>query len=108
MAEITEITDQNFETEVLQSDTLTLVDFWAEWCAPCRAISPILKDLADVYAGRLKIVKLNVEEHQASPSTYAVRALPTILFFKEGTVVEQVTGARPKASFVEVIEKHLA
>jgi thioredoxin 1 len=107
MAEILEVTDQNFEVEVLRSDVPTVIDFWAEWCAPCRAIAPIVKDLAEQYAGKVKIVKMNIDENPNTPGKYGVRAIPTVLAFKGGHVVEQITGARPKSAFVEMVERLL-
>ncbi len=103
-----EITDQTFETEILNSDTPAIVDFWAEWCAPCRAIGPIIQELAGTYRGKIKVVKMNVDENPATPAKYGVRAIPTVLAIKGGQVVEQVTGARPKAAFTEMAEKLLA
>jgi len=103
-----EITDQNFEAEVLNSETPAIVDFWAEWCAPCRAIGPIIQELAGAYEGKIKVVKMNVDENPATPAKYGVRAIPTVLAIKGGQVVEQVTGARPKSAFTEMAEKLLA
>jgi thioredoxin 1 len=108
MAELLEITDQNFEEEILQSDRPAIVDFWAEWCAPCRAISPIIGELADQYGEQVKIVKMNIDENPNTPSKYGVRAIPTILAFSGGQVVDQVTGARPRASFEEMVKKLVA
>ena len=105
MAEVQEVTDQNFEAEVLQSETPVIIDFWAEWCAPCRAIAPIVKGLAGDYADRVKVVKMNIDENPGTPGKYGVRAIPTVLAFKGGTVVEQITGARPKSSFEEMAQK---
>jgi thioredoxin 1 len=107
MAEVLEVTDQNFEAEVLRSDVPTVIDFWAEWCAPCRAIAPIVKDLAEQYAGKVKIVKMNIDENPNTPGKYGVRAIPTVLAFKGGNVVEQITGARPKSAFVEMVQRLL-
>jgi len=103
MAEIAEVTDQNFEAEVLQSDTPVVVDFWAEWCAPCRQIAPIIGALAEEYSGKVKIYKMNVDESPQTPGKYGVRAIPTVLAFKGGQVVQQVQGARPKSAFDEMI-----
>jgi thioredoxin 1 len=103
MAEIAEVTDQNFEAEVLQSDTPVVVDFWAEWCAPCRQIAPIIGALAEEYTGKVKIYKMNVDESPQTPGKYGVRAIPTVLAFKGGQVVQQVQGARPKSAFDEMI-----
>ena len=105
MAEISDITDDRFEAEVLQADTPVIIDFWAEWCAPCRQIAPIVKDLASQYDGKVKIVKMNIDENPGTPGKYGVRAIPTVLAFKGGTVVDQITGARPKSAFEEMAQK---
>ena len=105
MAEVVEITDQSFETEVLQSDLPVIIDFWAEWCAPCRAIAPIVKDIAEQYDGKVNVVKMNIDENPQTPVKYGVRAIPTVLAFKGGQVVEQITGARPKSAFVDMAQK---
>ena len=105
MAEIMNVSDADFEAEVLQSDQPVLVDFWAEWCAPCRQIAPIIKQLADDYSDRVKVVKLNVDESPQTAGKYGIRSIPTILGFKGGEVVEQLMGARPKASFEELADK---
>ncbi len=107
MAEIPDVTDKSFENDVLQSDVPAVVDFWAEWCAPCRAIAPIIKELAVEYGDRIKVVKLNVDEWPETPGRYGVRAIPTVLAFQGGQVVEQLQGARPKAAFEEMINKLL-
>jgi thioredoxin 1 len=107
MAEVLDVTDQSFEEVVLKSKTPVIVDFWAEWCAPCRAISPIIKDLAARFGDRVKIVKMNIDENPATPGTYGVRAIPTVLAFRNGTVVEQITGARQRKAFEEMVEKLL-
>ncbi len=105
MAEIKDVTDAEFEAEVLNSETPTIIDFWAEWCAPCRAISPIVKDLAAQYDGKVKVVKMNIDENPGTPGKFGVRAIPTVLAFKGGTVVDQITGARPKSAFEEMAQK---
>ena len=107
MAEIAEVTDQDFEGEVPQSDLPVVVDFWAEWCAPCRAIAPIIGELAGEYADRVKVVKMNVDESPQTPGRYGVRAIPTILAFQGGQVVGQLQGARPRADFDELVTKLL-
>ncbi|MAG29749.1 MAG: thioredoxin [Deltaproteobacteria bacterium] len=104
MAEITDVTDATFEGEVLQSSTPVLVDFWAEWCAPCRAIAPIVKELADDKGDKLKVVKINIDESPQTPGTYGIRSIPTVLVFKDGQVVSQLTGARPKGDFEKLVE----
>jgi len=103
MAEITDVTDATFEGEVLQSETPVLVDFWAEWCAPCRAIAPIVKEIADDHGDKLKVVKVNIDESPQTPGTYGIRSIPTVLVFKGGQVVSQLTGARPKGDFEELV-----
>lgn len=105
MAEILDVTDATFESEILKSETPVLVDFWAEWCAPCRAIAPIVKDLAARYSGKVKVVKMNIDENQSTPGRYGVRSIPTVLAFKNGAVVGQIVGARPKSAFEEMVEK---
>ena len=90
------LTQVNFGNEVLQSTSPVLVDFWAEWCNPCRALTPILDELADEYAGRVKIGKVNIEEHQGLAAEYGVRAIPTLLLFHKGQVAEQIVGLRSK------------
>ena len=107
MAELGEVTDENFESEVLQSSVPVVVDFWAEWCAPCRAIAPIVKELADTYGDKVKVGKMNIDEWPKTPGTYGVRSIPTVLAFQGGQVAEQLVGARPKAAFEEMIEKLL-
>ena len=103
MAEISDVTDATFEGEVLQSDKPVLVDFWAEWCAPCRAIAPIVKEIADDHGDKLKVVKVNIDESPQTPGTYGIRSIPTVLVFKDGQVVSQLTGARPKGDFEELV-----
>jgi len=107
MAEILDVTDATFESEVLNASTPAIIDFWAEWCAPCRQIAPIVKDLAGQYGGKLKVVKMNIDENPSTPGRYGVRAIPTVLAFKGGAVVGQITGARPKSAFDEMVQKLL-
>ena len=102
MAEITDVTDATFEAEVLKSETPVLVDFWAEWCAPCRAIAPIVKELAEQHGEKLKVVKINIDESPETPGSYGIRSIPTVLAFKDGQVVSQLTGARPKGDFEDL------
>jgi len=104
MAEVIDVTDQTFEAEVLQSDKPAIIDFWAEWCAPCRQISPIIKEIAAEYGDRVKIVKMDIDSSPNTPGQYGVRAIPTILAFKDGQVVQQIQGARPKADFESMVK----
>jgi thioredoxin 1 len=101
-------TDETFQTDVLNSEILTLVDFWAAWCAPCRIISPVLEQLAEQYEGRLRLVKLNVDENPWAATKYGIQAIPNLIFFRNGKAVDQVVGAGPKAELVRRIEALLA
>jgi thioredoxin 1 len=104
---VTAFTDANFDRDVLQSDIPVLVDFWATWCAPCKAIAPLVDAVADEYAGKIKVGKVNVDENQATPAKYSVRGIPTIILFKGGVVVDQVVGAVPKSQMDALIAKAL-
>ncbi|MDE0022140.1 MAG: thioredoxin [Candidatus Poribacteria bacterium] len=107
MAEILELTDEAFEEEVLNSELPALVDFWAPWCGPCKAIAPIVKELAEEYDGRLKVAKVNVDDNQGAAMRYQVRGIPTLLIFKGGEVKQQVVGAVPKEVLTEKIDAAL-
>ncbi|MFK7896781.1 MAG: thioredoxin [Myxococcota bacterium] len=107
MAEVNDVTDATFESEVLNSETPVLVDFWAEWCAPCRAIAPIVKEIANEYGEKIKVVKINIDDSPQTPGSYGIRSIPTILAFKDGQVVSQLTGARPKGDFEELVNNVL-
>ncbi len=99
--------DSTFKAEVLDSTTPVLVDFWATWCAPCRAIAPSLDELATQYKGKVKIAKVDVDESNQVAQQYGIRSIPTLLMFKGGKVVEQLVGALPKAKLEEAIKKHV-
>lgn len=100
-----ELTADNFDSEVLQSDTPVLVDFWAEWCAPCRMVAPTIEELAITYAGTVKVGKLDVDSHGEVAARYSVRGIPTILLFANGEVQDQMVGAGSKDNLVRMIEK---
>ncbi|HQP91417.1 MAG TPA: thioredoxin [Candidatus Omnitrophota bacterium] len=101
------LTDENFKKEILESDLPCLVDFWAEWCGPCRRVGPIVEEVATEYEGKFKIAKLNVDEGQRTASQYGVMSIPTLMFFKDGKVVEQIVGTVGKAELKEKIEENL-
>ena len=100
-------TDSNFQEEALKSSQPVVVDFWAAWCGPCRMIAPIIEELAEQYEGKVKVGKLDVDENQQTAINYGVRSIPTVLFLKDGKVVDQIIGAQNKKNFVEKIEKML-
>jgi thioredoxin 1 len=107
MAKPLEVTDETFEAEVLNSDKPVLVDFWAEWCGPCRMIAPSVKAIAEEYGDRLKVAKVDTDENPAVPGRYGIVGIPTLMLFKDGNVVERVTGAMPKDRIVAQILPHL-
>ncbi len=102
---IVTLTDTNFKQEVIESASPVLVDFWAEWCGPCKMLAPLLDDIANEYDGKVKVGKLNVDEHQGVASEYGIRAIPTLLIFKHGQVVEQVVGLKSKRDLKANLEK---
>jgi thioredoxin 1 len=100
---INQVSDATFDSEVLQSSVPVLIDFWAPWCGPCRAIAPIVDELAGEYAGKLKVVKMNVDDNPRTPAQYGVRGIPNLILFKDGQVQQQIVGAVPKAQLVKAI-----
>ena len=104
---VNHVTDANFDQEVLKSEKAVLIDFWAPWCAPCRAIAPLIDELAGEYAGRLKVVKINVDDNPETPARYGVRGIPNLLIIKSGQVKEQIVGAVPKSHLVNAVDSAL-
>jgi thioredoxin 1 len=104
---VVQVTDENFEKEILQSPMPALVDFWTSWCAPCRMIGPIVEELAEAYRDRVTVGKMNVDENVNTPAQYGVRGIPALLLFKNGELVDQIIGAVPKVQVVNLIEKAL-
>tara|TARA_B100000029_G_scaffold516796_1_gene634382 strand:+ start:23652 stop:23975 length:324 start_codon:yes stop_codon:yes gene_type:complete len=103
----TAITDDQFESEVINSGTPVLVDFWAEWCGPCKAVAPTLEELAEDYDGRLKIVKVDIDENREAATRFGIRSIPSLLLFKDGAEVDRILGALPKQQLAEKIDNHL-
>jgi thioredoxin 1 len=102
---VLKITDQNFESEVLKSETPVVIDFWAEWCGPCKVIAPIVNELADEYLTKVKFGKVNVDFNQQTAMKYGIRSIPSLLIFKDGSVVNQIIGSVPKDSIVKLLEE---
>lgn len=105
---VTEVNDANFEQDVLKSDQPVLVDFWASWCGPCRALAPIVDQVAESYNGRLKVMKMDVDRNNATPGKYGIRGIPALLIFKNGQLAEQIVGYVPKDTIDQSIAKVLA
>lgn len=108
MAKPLEVSDDTFEQEVLQSSMPVLVDFWAVWCGPCKAIAPVVEELAGEYEGKLKVMKLDVDDNPRTPTTYGVQSIPTLLLFKDGRPAERIVGAVPKKVLVDKIQSVVA
>jgi thioredoxin 1 len=104
---IIELNDANFDSEVIHSDTPVLVDFWAPWCGPCRAVAPIVEEISSSYAGKVKVGKLNVDDNQQTTMKFGIRSIPTLIVFKGGQAVEQIIGAVPKGEIERAVGKAL-
>lgn len=104
---ILELTDDSFDAEVLKSSVPVLVDFWAEWCGPCKQLAPIIEELTKEYAGRIKFCKLNIDEFQTTPARYNITAIPTIIVFKNGNEAQKMVGVKPRKEYKSVIESQL-
>ena len=102
---VLQVSDDNFEAEVIKSDVPAMVDFWAAWCGPCRAIAPVVEELAADFAGKVKVVKMNVDENPKTPGQYGIRAIPTLIIFKDGEVADQITGAVSKSHLETALNK---
>jgi thioredoxin 1 len=103
---VLEVTDGNFEQEVLKSSQVVMIDFWAAWCGPCKALAPVVDEVAASYNGKLKVVKMDVDKNAATPGRYGVRGIPTLLIFKDGVVKEQIVGYVPKETIQKAVDKH--
>jgi len=107
MGKVSEVTDASFRQEVLEADIPVLIDFWAPWCGPCKVIAPVVEELAGEYAGRVKVVKMNVDDNPQTPSQYGVRGIPNLVLFRGGERVDQIVGAVPKAQLAKAIDSVL-
>jgi thioredoxin 1 len=105
---ILEVTDANFDQDVLKSEQPVMVDFWAAWCGPCKALAPVVDEVATAYQGRVKFAKMDVDSNMATPQRYNVRSIPTLLIFKGGQVREQIVGYKDRSAIEEVLDKHLS
>ena len=108
MADLLEVTDDTFESEVLQAEQPTLVDFWAAWCGPCKMVAPVVEEIAEEYGDQLKVAKMDVDDNRDTPSTYGIQGIPTLILFKDGEEAARIVGFRPKAGMMEELKPHLS
>ena len=107
MADVFQVTDENFENEIINSDLPSMVDFWAEWCGPCKMVSPIVEELAREYEGKIKVASMDVDSNRQTPAKFGIRNIPTLIFFKDGKVAQTIVGALPKSHIDEELKKLL-
>jgi len=105
---IVELTDESFDRDVLKSEQPVMVDFWAAWCGPCKALAPIVEEVATAYNGKVKVAKMDVDRNVATPQRYGIRGIPTLLIFKDGKVQEQIVGYVPKETIQKALDKHVS
>jgi thioredoxin 1 len=107
MSELLQVTDETFETEIMKADLPAMVDFWAEWCGPCRMVGPVVEELAAQYKGKIKIAKMDVDKNRNTPARFGIRNIPTLIFVKGGEVAQTIIGAQPKSSIEDELKKLL-
>jgi thioredoxin 1 len=107
MGDILEVSDKDFETEIMESDKPAMVDFWAEWCGPCKMVGPIVEELAKEYKDKIKIGKMDVDQNRETPARFGIRNIPTLIFFKNGEVAKTIIGAQPKSAIEDELKKLL-
>ena len=107
MADILEVTDENFDSEIVNADIPAVVDFWAEWCGPCKMVGPVVEELAKEYEGKIKVAKMDVDQNKQTPTRFGIRNIPTLIFFKGGQVAQTIIGAQPKGSIEDEMKKLL-
>ena len=107
MADILEVTDETFDDEIVNADTPAVVDFWAEWCGPCKMVAPVIEELAKDYQGKIKVAKMDVDQNRTTPAKFGIRNIPTLLFFKGGDLAKTIIGAQPKSAIEDEMKKLL-
>jgi thioredoxin 1 len=107
MSDLLQVTDENFDEEIINSDLPTMVDFWAEWCGPCKMVAPVVEDLAKEYEGKIKIAQMNVDQNRRTPARFGIRNIPTLILFKGGEVAQTIIGAHPRSHIDAELKKLL-